>query len=134
MKKFYLVRHGESEVNTSTIYHTLDSSLTTTGIQQAHYLAERCALLPIELIISSTMQRAQETAAIITEKIHKPVEFSPLFVERRRPSLFLGKKQTLKYWKCKKESMITFMEMACLLPMKKTLITLKNEGLPHSLF
>jgi broad specificity phosphatase PhoE len=37
------------------------------------------------------MTRAQQTTDIIHQKVHKPLEYSDLFAERRRPSEVLGK-------------------------------------------
>ena len=47
--------------------------------------------LPIEVVVSSTMNRAKETSEIIIKRISKPVEYSDLFAERRRSSEVLGK-------------------------------------------
>lgn len=91
MKKIYFVRHGESEGNISTIRKGTSSSLSQKGKEQAQFVAHRCADLPIDVLISSTINRAKETAEIISEKISKPIEFSDLFIERRRPSEVYGK-------------------------------------------
>jgi len=93
MKKVYFVRHGESEGNAGPIRQTASASLTKKGKSQAAFVAERCAKLPIEIIVSSTMNRAKETAQIISDKISKSLEYSALFVERRRPSEVLGKRK-----------------------------------------
>lgn len=85
------MRHGESEGNVGPIRQTAATPLTQRGIDQATFVAERVAKLPLDLLISSTMSRAKETAQIILEKISKPVEYDNLFVERRRPSEVLGK-------------------------------------------
>jgi broad specificity phosphatase PhoE len=91
MKKVYFVRHGESEGNVGPIRQTSVTSLTYKGRVQADAVANRCARLSFDLIISSTMNRAKETAHIINEKTKKPIEYSDLFVERRRSSDVLGK-------------------------------------------
>lgn len=91
MKKIYFVRHGESEGNIGPIRQTGASSLSEKGKVQAVSVAKRCAKLPVDLIISSSMKRAKETAHIILEKSAKPIEYSDLFVERRRSSEVLGK-------------------------------------------
>ena len=87
MKKIYFVRHGQSEGNIGNIRQTKDTSLTDTGIVQAGFLATRVMSLPIEKVICSTMSRATETIKIICEKVTKEIEYSDLFVERRRPSV-----------------------------------------------
>ena len=91
MKKIYFVRHGESEGNVKLIMQGPETLLTERGREQAVAIAERCAKLPIEAIVSSSMVRAKQTAEIIAEKTNKPLEFSDLFVERRRPKEVSGK-------------------------------------------
>lgn len=91
MKTIYFVRHGQSEGNIGPIRQTAATNLTAKGREQAAFVADRCAKLPIDIIISSTMTRAHETAEIITTKVAKPIEYSDLFVERRRPKEALGK-------------------------------------------
>ena len=92
MKTVYLVRHGESEINVgSTFMHDDPPPLTAKGVHQAHAVAERCARLPIDTIIASTMVRAQETAGIIGKRIGRPVELSEEFVERRKPHGLTGR-------------------------------------------
>jgi len=91
MKTIYFVRHGQSEGNIGPIRQTAETNLTAKGREQANFVANRCAKLPIDIIISSTMTRAHETAEVINAKINKPIEYSDLFIERRRPSEVLGK-------------------------------------------
>lgn len=91
MKKVYFVRHGESEGNVGPIRQTLATPLTQKGKSQAQAVAIRCTSFPIDTIISSSMNRAKETAHIILDKVNKPIEYSDLFVERRRSSEVLGK-------------------------------------------
>jgi len=90
MKTIYFVRHGESEVNASDVWIGDNTELTEKGIRQTEYIASRCKKLPIDVIISSTLKRAKETAEIIKNKISKPLEYSDLFVERKWPSEQVG--------------------------------------------
>jgi broad specificity phosphatase PhoE len=90
MKTIYFIRHGQSEGNVGPIRQDASTPLTKHGELQAAYMAERCAKLPIELLVSSTMKRAKDTAGIIGKKIHREPVFSDLFVERRRPSVQTG--------------------------------------------
>lgn len=92
MKRIYLVRHGESEANVGNIYLGGKTPLTEVGHQQAEFIAERASKLPIEIIIASTLLRAMQTAQHIVDKISKPFETSDLFVERRSPSEYIGRK------------------------------------------
>ena len=93
MKKIYFVRHGESEGNVGEIRQTKETPLSPRGRSQAAYIAARAAKLPIDVIVSSTMVRAAETARSISETTGKEVEHSDLFVERRRSSEQLGKRK-----------------------------------------
>ncbi|KKU59368.1 MAG: Phosphoglycerate mutase family protein [Parcubacteria group bacterium GW2011_GWA2_47_12] len=90
MKKVYFIRHGESEGNAGPIRQGRSSSLTQKGLEQSEIIAERCEKLSIDSIISSTMKRAVETAKIILARLKKPVEYSDLFAERRRPKEQIG--------------------------------------------
>ena len=90
MKTIYLVRHGESEGNVGPIGQTAETPLTDNGRRQAALVGDRCAKIDIDTIICSTMVRARQTADYILEKNPKPIEYSDLFIERRRPSASLG--------------------------------------------
>ncbi|MBI2064686.1 MAG: histidine phosphatase family protein [Candidatus Yanofskybacteria bacterium] len=91
MKKFYLIRHGESESNLAgNIYQSSESPLTVKGREQAEYVAKRVSHLTVDTIITSPSQRANDTAEIISKKIGKPIEFSDLFVERKQPTRLAG--------------------------------------------
>jgi probable phosphoglycerate mutase len=90
MKTVYLVRHGESEVNVSTHFLSEESPLTAQGREQAGRIAARASSLKLDAVVSSTMGRAIETAAIIARETGHTVEESDLFVERRIPDAFYG--------------------------------------------
>lgn len=91
MKTVYFIRHGESEGNTGPIRQDEFSPLSPRGREQAAVMAERCSKLPIDILVASTMTRAQQTASIIGEKIGKEVISSDFLTERRRPSAQTGK-------------------------------------------
>lgn len=90
MRHVYFVRHGESEGNAGNTYQSPDSPLSERGRRQASFIAGRCARLPIQKILASTLPRAEETARIISEKIGLPVEHSEALIEVRRASLQFG--------------------------------------------
>lgn len=90
MKTVYFVRHGESEGNVGSIRQSGTASITEKGRAQAKVVAERVSKLDAEIIVSSTMSRAKETADFIQKQTSLPVEYSDLFIERRRPSEQLG--------------------------------------------
>src|SRR4051794_3842301 len=90
-KIVYLVRHGQSKDNTAPVFQSPDSPLSELGRKQAAYVAERLSRISFETLISSTFQRAKETAVIIGEKTGKHVEYSNLFTERLKPTSVNGK-------------------------------------------
>ena len=64
--KLYVARHGKSVYNEQ---HKLsgrrDVPLAEEGIKQAHALAEKCMALGLDLILTSPLRRAKETANIV---------------------------------------------------------------------
>jgi broad specificity phosphatase PhoE len=72
-----LIRHGESEANVLKILdHDPDSKyhLTQIGRGQVEFTAERISKLKVDLILSSPLLRARETAEILSKKIKVPYE------------------------------------------------------------
>ena len=90
MKKIYFVRHGESEGNIGPVRQSPETNLTSTGLKQAHILAERLSAIDFDLLISSPYIRTHQTAEIISQKTNKPIIFSDLVIERKRPSEQIG--------------------------------------------
>ncbi|HUB94158.1 MAG TPA: histidine phosphatase family protein [Verrucomicrobiae bacterium] len=90
-KVVYLVRHGQSEGNTSPVFQSFKSPLSTKGKEQANRVASRFEHLDFEVLISSPQVRAQQTAAAIATKASKPIERSDLFVEWMKPKSIDGK-------------------------------------------
>lgn len=84
----YFIRHGESEANTQKYFAgQKDVPLTPFGIQQAEKEAQRLAELneTFDVIISSELSRAYDTAKPIAQAIGYPVESilkMPLLNER----------------------------------------------------
>lgn len=90
-KTVYLVRHGESEHNNgSARVYTANSPLSELGKIQTIKIAQRVKKLPVDIILSSPLSRAHETALQIGRETGKLVETSPLFVERRFPTSIEG--------------------------------------------
>ena len=90
-KIVYFVRHGESVGNAAGVFQTHEGGLSAVGQEQARALAERFRHILVDFIMASSMPRAKETAQAIHEAIQKPIEFSDLLVEVRRPSEVEGK-------------------------------------------
>lgn len=71
MKKIFLVRHGESEWNIlKKVQGQKNIPLTKNGIYQAHLIGNRLKNEKIDIIYSSHLDRAKDTANIIGEIIN----------------------------------------------------------------
>lgn len=79
------LRHGKSEGNSEGVLQgQSDYALSQTGIDQAQNLAHswKSQGVVFDLIISSPLLRASQTAEIIASTIHVPLEFDPDWKER----------------------------------------------------
>lgn len=90
MKRVYFVRHGESGANATGKPGDPASPLTPKGERQSHFLAERFAHIPLDVIIASPYVRTRQTAEIFNRRLDKPVVYSELFTERRNPDAEIG--------------------------------------------
>ncbi len=82
---FVFLRHGESVGNAEERFQgQTDYPLTGDGRKQAERLAARWAQerLRLDLVISSPLARAKETATIIATALKVPVELDPIWMER----------------------------------------------------
>ncbi len=80
-----LLRHGESVGNAESRWQgQAEFPLTDMGRKQAQALAERWRneKMKFDLIISSPLERAKETAEIIASALDLKIEFEPLWLER----------------------------------------------------
>ena len=83
MTKLIVTRHGETDYNVQKRFTgSTDIELNENGIRQAHELAEKLSNTPIDIIVSSSLRRAKQTANIISTTINKPVIIMDEFVER----------------------------------------------------
>jgi broad specificity phosphatase PhoE len=75
-QQFIVIRHGESETNATNTFQAGNQydadSLTPLGAEDAGRLAQRLAVLPVDLVISSSYLRARSTAARIAEATGAP--------------------------------------------------------------
>lgn len=76
----YLVRHGEQR---DAEHGVSDSPLSDRGVRQAERLAERLQGVPFDRILSSPLDRAWQTADIVSHgaRAHPPVQASTLLFE-----------------------------------------------------
>lgn len=80
-----LLRHGESIGNVESRWQgQSDFQLTDTGRAQVHALAERWKSedIKFDLIVTSPLLRAKETAEIVASALNVNVESEPLLMER----------------------------------------------------
>jgi len=81
--KIYVVRHGQTNWNIENrLQGCVDIPLNDIGIKQAHTLANIIRSLDYDLIISSPLSRALDTANIINSKRQIPLITSPFLLER----------------------------------------------------
>lgn len=82
MKTIILVRHGESETNlTKAFTGQLDINLTEVGREQARRMAEYLDLYKIDVVYSSTLKRAFDTAQAIVKRQKCPIIEESAFCE-----------------------------------------------------
>ncbi len=88
----YFVRHGESVANqsdrTGTKRPEASDRLSDRGWEQARELGQRLKGEGLEVIVASTMRRAQETAQGIAEVLGLPIETDPDLHEVRQSDAF----------------------------------------------
>ena len=72
---FYFIRHGETPSNAHNIAQGIhiDDYLDTQGILQVQYLANVIAHLQLDILYTSHLKRAEETAAIIKNSLAEPI-------------------------------------------------------------
>lgn len=90
-KTVYLVRHGQSRDNVAPVFPADDTGLSQHGIRQAEVLARRLSNIEHQAFITSPLERARQTAAIIGRKTGKQAQLNDLFVERVKPAAVAGK-------------------------------------------
>ncbi|MFA4820163.1 MAG: histidine phosphatase family protein [Candidatus Aenigmatarchaeota archaeon] len=82
--RLILVRHGETVGNVKSIAQGhVQGSLTKKGVKQAKLLAEELKKYKIDVIYSSDLQRATNTAKIVS-KYHKNVKINHTKILRER--------------------------------------------------
>ena len=90
MKTIYFVRHGSTDGNETDAYQLHTLPLSEKGVAQAAFVAERFKTIPVDVIISSDMTRAAQTADRIARAVGRTVVHSEFFHEILRPSAVRG--------------------------------------------
>ena len=99
--KLYVVRHGQTIHNQlGLVQGDTESDLSEKGIEDAKALRELVSSLDIDVVISSPLRRAMDTARIITDNKYEIIEDKRLI--ERNYGLGEGKpvdeELTIKYW------------------------------------
>lgn len=78
----YCVRHGETEFNAAgRIQGQLDSPLSELGYRQCAAVAEAMAAQPVDVVVSSPLRRASESARTIAKRLQVEVRFDERLME-----------------------------------------------------
>ena len=81
--KLYLTRHGQTDWNTKRLVcGRAEARLTDLGRAQAAEMAEAVAATDVSVILSSPLERARETAGIVSARIGVPIQIEPLLIEQ----------------------------------------------------
>lgn len=115
MNEIYLVRHGETDANRNYVVQgRMDNPLNEYGKKQAHETGEYFVLhnIKFDLVISSPLKRAFETAKIINQamKTSKPIIVHQDLIERNFGD-YDGQKITDEYADLVKHGAIPHMEL-----------------------
>ena len=81
-RRFFFLRHGETEGNAQRLYQSPETPLNPTGLAQARRAAEYLRAHPVGRILASDMQRAWQTAQAAAEIVRAPVIAEPRLRER----------------------------------------------------
>ena len=82
-KDFYIFRHGQSTYNVAgrTQGQTNDSVLTEQGKEQAVLVGKKLKNKEIDIIVTSPLKRAMQTAELANQALNVPVETDEHFIE-----------------------------------------------------
>jgi len=90
MKTIYFLRHGQTELNRSWLHQYPETMLSAKGIEQAKTVAHALKDVQFDLVISSTLLRAVQTAQEVMAYQNCTYKQSDLFIELRRPHELWG--------------------------------------------
>lgn len=82
MTTLYLVRHGEAMGNILLQFQgNIDCPLTPQGLEQTQCLEKRFAQIPVDVLYSSPLKRAYDTAAAIARATGCAIQVDPRLIE-----------------------------------------------------
>lgn len=83
IKDFYIFRHGQSSYNVEgrTQGQTNDSVLTDLGKEQAISVGQRLRGKGVEIIVTSPLKRAMQTAELANQSLNIPIKTDNRFIE-----------------------------------------------------
>ena len=82
MASFVLIRHGETDWNVEGRYQgQADPPLNEKGFKQAELLAEKLIIYKLDILYTSPLSRAKQTAEVVAKKFHLLIEEEPRFME-----------------------------------------------------
>ena len=82
MTDLVLIRHGETDWNVEGRYQgQADPPLNSLGLEQAHRLAQELQSATLDVLYTSPLQRAAQTARIIVETLNIPLFNEPRLME-----------------------------------------------------
>lgn len=84
----YFVRHGETDLNKRFVHQSPSTPLNERGFDQSRSVAEYLRPMNATLLISSTYERAAQTARTIGLSIGAVPVYKDMFKEVERPSVF----------------------------------------------
>ena len=92
-KYYYLVRHGETILNSQKIRQDEKGELSERGIQEVEDLGKRLLNMHIEKIFISPYERTIQTANIVNKYLkinNKNIIYTDLIAERKNPTNIVG--------------------------------------------
>lgn len=83
--KIYFIRHGEAQSNVNPLLALSpeQDGLTELGKKQTQSIISRFKNVPIDIIVTSSIERARQTALEIKKALGKPLVENSLFKERK---------------------------------------------------
>ncbi|HCC05045.1 TPA: hypothetical protein DEP58_01925 [Patescibacteria group bacterium] len=90
-KRIYFIRHGQSVGNLQQVFQNADDPLSEAGTIQAKIVARKALSFNADVILSSPMMRAYQTAETIQSVTNLPLETIETLHEYRPPSKLWNK-------------------------------------------